>query len=135
PAAVDDEQSRGNRQGGDVRVIQVAVEAGDEHGVSNGVDDAVPELRREGGHPADGDGGFDAVVKRCQVDGAESAHGQAHAADTVLIYLRAGQQVVHSADVVPEHDTRPGESGAINRASYELLVGAGAGVKGGDPLG
>ena len=93
------------------------------------------ELRRERGHPADDHRRLDPVVQRRQVNRAQAADRQADAADPRRIHLRPGDEIVHGADVVPEHHARPGETGGEDGPAQELFVFAGALVEGRDPLG
>src|SRR5437660_1381075 len=73
--------------------------------------DAALELRRERRHPADDHRRLDPIVQSRQVSGAYSAHRQPHAADPAGIDFRPGEEIVHGANVVPEHDARPREPG------------------------
>jgi hypothetical protein len=90
-------------------------EAGDRLRVADGVTDVLPEQRGERRHPADYDGGADAVVERGQMAGAQAAHGEADAGEPFRVHLRACGEIVQRADVVPEHHAGPGEAGGVDR--------------------
>ena len=99
----------------------MTVEAGNDLRVADGVADVTPELARERRHPADDDRRLDPVIQRGEMARSQSAHGQTHAADALLVHLRAREQVIDGADVVPEHHPRPRETRRVDRAPDEAV--------------
>src|SRR5947207_11722447 len=97
--------------------------------MANCVSNMAAQLARERRHPANDDGGLDPIIQRSEVTRPQAAHGQTHATDAFLVHFWPREQVIHGADIIPEHHTRPRKARRVNRAPDELLALARAPVE------
>ena len=73
-------------------------------------------------HPAHDHGRLDAVIQPREVARAEAANRKPDATYAVLVHLWSREQVIHCAEVIPEHHPRPRETGGEDRTPDELLA-------------